>query len=66
MQHAQRLTLEQMREFVASSSSLTFTGADRKEIYGLVERVLGGAALPTAWQEAEGHRAAGSSTAGAG
>ena len=39
MQHAQRLTLEQMREFVASSSSLTFTGADRKEIYGLVERV---------------------------
>ena len=40
MQHAQRLTLEQMREFVASSSSLTFAGADRKEIYGLVERVL--------------------------
>ena len=39
MQHAQRLTLEQMREFVASSSSLSFTGADRKEIYGLVERV---------------------------
>ena len=29
-----------MREFVASSSSLTFTGADRKEIYGLVERTL--------------------------
>ena len=30
----------EMREFVASSSSLTFTGADRKEIYGLVERTL--------------------------
>ena len=38
MQHAQRLTLEQMREFVASSGSLSFTCAERKEIYGLVER----------------------------
>ena len=37
MQHAQRLTLEEMEEFVSSSSSLSFTGADRKEIYGLVE-----------------------------
>ena len=37
---AQRLTLAEMREFVASSSSLTFTGAERKEIYGLVERTL--------------------------
>ena len=32
-QHTQRLTLEQMGEFVASSGSLSFTGADRKEIY---------------------------------
>ena len=40
MEHAQRLTLAEMREFVASSSSLTFTGAERKEIYGLVERTL--------------------------
>ena len=40
MEHAERLTLAEMREFVASSSSLTFTGAERKEIYGLVERTL--------------------------
>lgn len=40
MQHAQRLTLEEMEEFVSSSSSLSFTGADRKEIYGLVEGTL--------------------------
>ncbi len=40
MQHAQRLTLEEMGEFVASSGSLSFTGADRKEIYGLVEGAL--------------------------
>ena len=26
-----------MREFVAASGSLSFTGADRKEIYGLVK-----------------------------
>ena len=37
MQHAQHLTLEQMREFVAASGSLSFTGADREEIYGFVE-----------------------------
>ena len=36
MEHAQRLTLVEMREFVASSGSLSFTGAGRKEIYGLV------------------------------
>ena len=36
-QHAQHLTLEQMREFVAASGSLSFTGADREEIYGFVE-----------------------------
>ena len=40
MQHAQRLTLTEMREFVASSGSLSFTGAERKQIYGLVERTL--------------------------
>ncbi len=40
MQHAQRLTLEEMEEFVCSSSSLSFTGADRKGIYGLVEGTL--------------------------
>ena len=31
MEHAQRLTLVEMREFVASSSRLSFTGADRKQ-----------------------------------
>ncbi len=40
MQHAQRLTLGEMREFVASSGRLSFTGAERKQIYGLVERTL--------------------------
>ncbi len=40
MEHAQRLTLAEMREFVASSSRLTFTGAERKEIHGFVERTL--------------------------
>ena len=40
MEHAQRLTLVEMREFVASSGSLSFTGAGRKEIYGLVECTL--------------------------
>ena len=38
MEHAQRLTLTEMREFVASSGSLSFTSAERKQIYGLVER----------------------------
>ena len=36
-QHAQHLPLEEIREFVAASGSLSFTGADREEIYGLVE-----------------------------
>ena len=40
MQNAQRLTLQQMRQFVAASGSLAFAGADRKEIYGLVEGAL--------------------------
>ena len=40
MQNAQRLTREQMGQFVAASSSLSFTGADREEIYRLVERTL--------------------------
>ena len=39
-QRAQRLTLVARREFVASSGSLSFTGADRKQIYGLVERTV--------------------------
>ena len=39
-EHAQRLTLVEMREFVASSGRLSFTCAERKQIYGLVERTL--------------------------
>ena len=33
----QRLTLEEMEEFASSSSSLGLSGADHKEIHGLVE-----------------------------
>lgn len=40
MQNAQRLTLAEMREFVAASGSLTFRGASRTEVYGLIERTL--------------------------
>ncbi len=39
MQHAARLTLAEMREFLAASNTLSFAGADRKQIYGLVEGV---------------------------
>ena len=38
MQHAPRLKLVEMREFVTSSGGLSFTGAVRKQIYGFVER----------------------------
>ena len=38
MEYAQRLTLVEMREFVASSGSLSFTGAEHKQIHRLVER----------------------------
>jgi hypothetical protein len=40
MQNAHRLTLAEMGRFVAASSSLTFSGAGREEIYGFVERTL--------------------------
>ena len=40
MQHAERLTLAEMREFVAASNNLSFAGTGRKQIYGLVEGVL--------------------------
>ena len=46
MQHAHRLALVEMREFVASRASSVrsgFTGAVRKEIYGFVERSPAGA-----------------------
>ena len=40
MQHAEHLTLAEMREFLIASSTLSFAAAGRKQIYGLVERVL--------------------------
>ncbi len=40
MQNAQRLTLAEMRRFVAASGSLAFGGASRAAVYGLVERTL--------------------------
>ena len=40
MQHAERLTLAEMREFVAASDTLSFAGTGRKQIYGLLEGVL--------------------------
>jgi len=33
MQHAERLTLAEMREFVAASNNLSFAGTGRKQIY---------------------------------
>ncbi len=40
MQHAERLTLAEMREFLSASNNLSFAGTGRKQIYGLVEGVL--------------------------
>ena len=40
MQHAERLTLAEMREFLDASSNLSFVGAGRKQIYGLLEGAL--------------------------
>ena len=37
MQHAERLTLAERREFLAASNTLSFAGAGRRQIYGLVE-----------------------------
>ena len=36
MQHAERLTLAGMREFLAASDTLSFAGAGRKQIYAMV------------------------------
>jgi len=40
MQHAERLTLAEMREFLSASNNLSFAGSGRKQIYGLLERTL--------------------------
>ena len=40
MQHAERLSLAQMRGFLSASSTLSFAGVGRKQIYGLLAGVL--------------------------
>jgi transposase InsO family protein len=40
MQELERMTLEEMREFVESNRKLRVEAADRQALYGLVERVL--------------------------
>jgi transposase InsO family protein len=40
MQELERMTLEEMREFVQSNRKLRFEAEDRRALYGLVERVL--------------------------
>ena len=40
MQHAELLTPVEMREFLSFGSTLSFTAAGRKQIYGRVERTL--------------------------
>ncbi len=40
MQHAERLTLAEMREFLSASDTFSFAGAGQKRIYGLLEGVL--------------------------
>jgi hypothetical protein len=40
MQELERMTLEEMREFVQSNRKLRFEAEDRERLYGLVERVL--------------------------
>ena len=40
MQHAEHLTLAEMREFLDASSNLSFADAGRKQIYGLLEGAL--------------------------
>ena len=40
MQHAERLTLAEMREFLSASNNLSFAGTGRQQIYGLVAGVL--------------------------
>ena len=39
MQHAEHLTLAEMREFLDASNTLSFAGTGRKQIYALLERV---------------------------
>ncbi len=40
MQHAERLTLAELPEFLSASNNLSFAGTGRKQIYGLLEGVL--------------------------
>ena len=38
MQHAEPVTLAELREFLAASNTLSFAAAGRRQVYGLVER----------------------------
>jgi len=40
MQNTDRLTLDQMREFVEGSQALGFSAPERPGVYGFIERVL--------------------------
>ena len=40
MQHADHLTLAEMREFLSASSTLSFAAAGRQQIYALLKRIL--------------------------
>ena len=42
MQNAERLTQEQIREFLRSSEPIEFSGQNRGEMYAWVQRVLVG------------------------
>ena len=55
MQNAQRLTREEIRRFVAASSSLSFAAASREEIYGFVEGVLRAQRYRPAVEERQRH-----------
>ncbi len=57
MQHAERLTLAEMREFLDASSNLSFAGTGRKQIYGLLEGVLRSQKIPRLSQEGQRNRA---------
>ena len=40
MRHAERLTLAEMREFLAAGKPLSFAGSGRRQIYGVIEHTL--------------------------
>ncbi len=46
MQAGERLSLEQIRAFLAASDEMQFEGRNREEVYGWVEQTLAAAGLP--------------------